>query len=261
MGLTFKVIKAYRKLLFHLSASENPLYLFYYKRFFKPRLGSLDEVLDNFSKQNSPTTFLQIGANDGFNGDPIHKFIKRDNWSGILLEPQPDVYHNWLVKIHKKRPEIKTINAALDEKDGKRILYKLAISNERWASGLSSFDKQQLLSKVTHKRFLKHVKREGIIVPERENDLIVEHEIDTISPETLFSKFGDQRINIVAIDTEGYDFEIIKMLDITKINPDIILYEDENLKQEAAKECMKYLCDNGYKITTIRKDVIAIKIN
>lgn len=261
MGLTFKLIKAYRQLLFKLSASENPLFLFYYKKIFKPKIGSLDEVLDNFSKQNSPINFLQIGANDGFNGDPIHKFIKRDNWRGVMLEPQPDVYNNSLTRIHRKRPEIRTINAALDIKDGTRIIYRFAISNERWANGLSSFDKQQLLSKVKNKRFLKHVKREGITLPQNEEDLIVEHRVDTISADKVPSFFGDQRINLIAIDTEGYDFEIIKMLDLTKINPDIILYEDENLNLETAKECKDYLHQHGYKTNTIRKDVIAIKID
>ncbi|PKP34690.1 MAG: FkbM family methyltransferase, partial [Bacteroidetes bacterium HGW-Bacteroidetes-15] len=251
MGVVFKVLKRYRRLLFNLSASENPLFLMYYRHLYKPRPGSLDEVLDNFSRNNSPVTFLQIGANDGFNGDPIHKFIKRDNWEGIMLEPQPDVYNNSLVKIHKKRPGIKTINAALDEKDGTRPLYKLAISNERWANGLSSFDKQQLLSKVNNKRFLKHVKREGITLPEKEEDLIVEYEIETISPKALLSKLGNQKINLLAIDTEGFDFEILKMLDLNIIDPELILYEEENFDGNTAKECREYLEKHGYITTTI----------
>lgn len=261
MGLVFKLTKAYRKLMFNLSASENPLYLFYYKKIFKPKPDSLDEILDNFSRINSPITFLQIGANDGFNGDPIHKFIKRYNWKGVMLEPQPDVYQKYLTKIHSKRPDIKTVNAALDLTDGTRTIYRLAISNERWANGLSSFDKQQLLSKVKNRRFLKHVKREGVSLPSNDEDLIVQHTIETISPESLLKKFGDQRINLVAIDTEGYDFEIIKMLDLKRINPDLILYEDENLDEETAKACKKYLHDHRYKTTTIRKDVIASKID
>src|SRR4051812_13445402 len=32
--------------------------------------------------------FLQIGAFDGQHGDPIHGFVKKYAWQGILVEPQ-----------------------------------------------------------------------------------------------------------------------------------------------------------------------------
>jgi hypothetical protein len=34
-------------------------------------------------------TFIQVGAFDGITTDPLHKYITRYGWRGILMEPQP----------------------------------------------------------------------------------------------------------------------------------------------------------------------------
>jgi len=36
--------------------------------------------------------FIQVGANDGEYGDPLHSFIVKYPWHGILVEPQPDIF-------------------------------------------------------------------------------------------------------------------------------------------------------------------------
>ena len=65
-----------------------------------------------------------------------------------MLEPQPIVFKQYLTKIHGKRKEILPINAAVSENNGKPLLYTLAFSKERWATGLSSFNKAVLLEKI-----------------------------------------------------------------------------------------------------------------
>ena len=259
MTLLFRLKKCYTKFWFNLSASENQLFLLYYRHFYRPRKHSLDEFISNFSKKKRQVTFLQIGANDGFVYDPLHKFIKRDNWRGIMLEPQPDVYREYLVKLHRNRPEITTLNAALDHKDGYKPLYKLSISNERWATGLSTFNKDVLLKKVEDGSLLKHIKRQRLVLPDNLPDAVVSEEVMTISPETLLAKFGQAGFDLLAIDTEGFDFEILKMLDLKRISPHIILYEEVNFDKKTASECRNYLQSYGYHCLSIKKDVLAIK--
>ena len=260
MGLRFRLKKWYKQLMFNLSAAENPLFLAYYRHLYKPKPGTVEEFLDSYSRKNRPVTFLQIGANDGFIQDPLHKFIKRDHWRGVLLEPQPDVFNNFLVKLHRKREEVKPINAALDEKDGTRPLYRLSVSNERWATGLSSFVREVLVKKVDDRRMMKHVRRQGITLPENVDEMIVADEVPTISPETLLKEFGNEGFDLLAIDTEGFDFEILKMLDLSRISPRVILYEEAILGEKTAGECRAYLEKHGYSCRTIRKDVLAVKI-
>ncbi len=260
MSLPFRLQKRVKRFLFNLSAAENSIYLAYYKYLYRPRKGSVAEHIDNYSKKNSPVTFLQIGANDGFIYDPIHKFIKRDNWRGIMLEPQPDVFNQFLVRLHRKRPEITLINAALDAKDGTKTLYIPAVSNERWATGLASFNREVLVNKIKDGTLKRQALKQGITLPEDENELIASREIETISPETLLARFEDERIDLLAVDTEGFDYEILKMLDLSRVKPDIILYEEVNFDPATAAECRAYIERHGYVCRAISKDVLAIKV-
>lgn len=260
MTIKYFIKKAYNNLRFYLSSTENLIYLGFYKYLYKPKEGSLSGFLDHYSKTKERITFLQIGANDGFIYDPIQKFIKRDNWNGVMLEPQPDVFNQFLVKIHAKRPEIIPINAALSPKDGKTTLYTIAFSKERWATGLSSFDKEVLLEKFKNGVIAKKAIKEGIMLPVKESDWIAEVEIDSMSPTTLLKKFENKKIDLLAIDTEGYDFEILKMLDLRTIKPEVIIYEEEHFDDETIKKCKEYLENLGYMHHRVGRDVYAKKV-
>jgi hypothetical protein len=48
-------------------------------------------------------------------------------------------------------------------------------------------------------------------------DLIIEREIQTKNIETVIEKYKFKKIDILHIDTEGYDFEIIQSIDFNKI--------------------------------------------
>lgn len=259
MSLLFQLKKKYKNFLFNLSAAENPLWLGYYRYIYKPSSGSLAEFIDRYSKEKKSITFLQIGANDGFIYDPIHKFIKRDNWRGIMLEPQPAVFNKYLIRLHRKRPEITVINAALDVKDGTKILYIPSVSNERWATGLASFNREVLVNKIKDGTLRRQALKQGITLSDNEEELITGHEIETISPETLLKRFGSDKIDLLAVDTEGFDYEILKMLDLDRISPDVILYEEVNFDPATAAECRSYLERHGYTCHTISKDVLATR--
>ena len=36
--------------------------------------------------------FVQVGANDGVNHDPIFHHVRKYNWKGLLIEPIPDIF-------------------------------------------------------------------------------------------------------------------------------------------------------------------------
>jgi len=138
--------------------------------------------------------------------------------------------------------------------------YKLAISNERWATGLASFNREVLVKKIEDGSLLKHIRRQGIILPENEDDIIAADEVPTISPETLLKKFSKGCFKLLAIDTEGFDYEILKMLDLGRVSPEVILYEEVNLDVKKARDCRKYLEQHGYSCRATGKDVLAVKI-
>ena len=259
MRLKYRIKKAWRKVVFNLSSSENPLFLAYCRHIYKPKPGTIAVFLDRFSREHKTVTFLQVGANDGFINDPLHLFIKRDNWNGVLLEPQPEVFNEYMAKLHRKRPGITAINAALDREDGTRPIYKMAISSERWAHGLSSFNREVLERKIDDGSMLKNIRRQGVKLPEKREDYITSEPVRTISPETLMKYFEGKTLDLLAIDTEGFDYEILKMLDLDRISPEVVIYEEMVFDEETKKECRRYLESHGYSCQSLERDVIAVR--
>lgn len=258
MKLTYAAVKAYRQFIFSLSAAENPLLLWYYHRLYKPAPGSLAAFISAYSlSKQAGVRFLQIGACDGFVYDPLHKFIKRDNWQGVMLEPQPEVVRNQLSRLYSKREGVRIINAALDRRKGKRMLYTIALSSERWATGLASFNRDILIGKLQSGMLEKHFRRQGIDFTGSPGDAVKGIEVNTITPCEISTLFGDEGIDLLAVDTEGYDYEIIRMLDIDTLSPEIILFEEINLSPEEMTECRSYLASKGYRIITFGKDSVA----
>ena len=44
------------------------------------------------ASKTSNMSFIQVGANDGLYDDPIRKFVLNYPWTGVLIEPQPEVF-------------------------------------------------------------------------------------------------------------------------------------------------------------------------
>jgi len=59
------------------------------------------------------------------------------------------------------------------------------------------------------------------------------------------------------IDTEGYDYEIIKSIDFSQIKPRMIYYEHWCFNSDI-EECSKYLEDKGYRLIQEYADTLAI---
>ncbi len=248
----------YKDFIFNLSADNNPLFLAYYKNYYTPKQGSIAAFADFFSRRNHPLTVVQIGANDGFNHDPIHKFIKRDKWQGVLLEPQPDVYHQYLERLHKNSPGINTLNAALDYQDGSSTIYRVSFSKARWATGLTSFDRAVVEKAVISDYVKDCARREGVDIPAKIEDRIEAIPIKAISPRTLLEKYNISSIDWLQIDTEGFDFEIIKMFNIGITQPSVIVFEHFQFSDEERKKCFDHLHEHGYQLKQYGRDVLAI---
>ncbi|HMP99439.1 MAG TPA: FkbM family methyltransferase [Cyclobacteriaceae bacterium] len=258
-SLRHKAKLKYKTFIFNLCANRNPVYIAFYKYLYKPKKGTLAYMLDKYSRNTANLTVIQIGANDGFNHDPIVKFIKRDNWNGVLLEPQPYVFDTYLKKLHQKSDQIHTLNAALNYEDGIRSMYNIAFSKSRWATGLSSFDKAVLYDAIDSGHVALRAKKEGILLPEKREDYIEEVQIACISPATLLKQYKIEKIDLLQIDAEGFDYEIIKMMNIAESKPGMIVFEDSHLNAEQLAECHNLLIANDYEIRKTSGNAVAIK--
>src|SRR5947208_7530018 len=52
----------------------------------------LDWVIERFGDAHPEATFIQIGANEGHELDPLTGPIERRRWTGVMVEPVPYVF-------------------------------------------------------------------------------------------------------------------------------------------------------------------------
>jgi FkbM family methyltransferase len=259
MSLFQQAKNSFKNLRFSIASVNNPVLNRIYRAYYKPKQRSLAALLYKFSLSHSPVHFMQVGANDGCFHDPLFKFIRMFKWKGVLLEPQPYVFENYLKRLHKNSPGIIPVNAALSYEDGEADIYKIAFSNARWATGLASFNKHALESAIASGHVARMAKRYGEELPANENEFIASVKIKTISPGTLISTYGLKRIEWLQIDAEGFDFEIIKMMEIEKTQPRVIVYENSHLSEADQNSCLELLRKNNYSVTNIQENTVAMK--
>lgn len=248
----------YKDLIFSFAVCCKTIITIFIKLFYKPKSGTVEFIINEFSKLNPKLTVVQVGANDGFNNDPIYKFIQRDSWKGILIEPQKHTYTKYLKRLYKNSKHIIPVNAAISNEDGEMTLYKISFCNERWATGLATFDKEGLMRMVNDGNIERRANKYGITVPKDKDDYIMAETVQVLSPTTLTNRFGITQFDFLMVDTEGYDFEILKMFFKANIIPSLLVFEQMHFSAEEITGCHNLLENNNYKFKQIKGNTIAL---
>ncbi|MCB0686705.1 MAG: FkbM family methyltransferase [Saprospiraceae bacterium] len=258
MSIKTRFKKIRQKLLFRLSSTNHPLYLGFYKYLFRPKSGSLAFYLDQLSRDKDNFFVLQIGANDGMTHDPIHKFIKRDRWKGVLLEPQEPVFRKFLSPLYQNQQGITVLNAALGVEDGEANLYCIGFSDRRWASGLASFDRSVVEKAFESGHVARQTQKENETIPNDADKWIVPVKVPVLSVSTLIHKYAIDHIDLLQIDTEGYDYEIIRLFDFDQLRPMAISYENMHLSPADKESCEAYLQQKNYRLMHFGGNTLAV---
>ena len=110
-----------------------------------------------------------------------------------------------------------------------------------WYDQLGSFNKDHIL---------KHL--DGILEP-----YIVSEKINTIPLQDIFDKHKVKKVDLIHIDTEGYDYKVLLTIDFSKYRPRVILYEHKHLSDFERKSSESLLKNNGYICTQYGGDTLA----
>ena len=195
-----------------------------------------------------------LGAHIGIHiKDEISKI--KDS-SILLVEPVP---HN-ISAINENLKEFKNIHlepvAVASVRETKDFFFVKATSinklKKHWASGIGSFNKNHLLNHRT-KRFL------------IEEDDIDKIPIKTIKFEDLIEKYSITEIDKILIDIEGYEYEILRDMDLKKVRINSILFEYKHFDGyqktgEKLEEILKKFEENNYKTSKVdEENILAIK--
>lgn len=195
------------------------------------------KILEAFAQVFPEAVFVEIGANDGDHHDHLRPVVLSHAWRGVMVEPVPGVFDR-LRANYGGLERIALENAAIGEQVGQMPFYHLesraADGSEmpNWSDGLGSFSRDVLLS---HRR----------LMPDIESH-IVATDVQCLTFEALCQKHGLQTVDLVVIDTEGYDYRILRTIDFTTHRPGLIVYEHYHLSRDERIASRAYVRELGY---------------
>ena len=206
-----------------------------------------------FERDIPQARFVQVGSNDGEQQDPLTAAIDRRRWRGVMVEPVPYVF----ARLRRRRgdqPGVHLANVAVAPETGTQTFYHLreATREERaqgilpdWYDALGSFDRETLVAHAPYMPDADLVSRiEAIEVP-------------TTTFEELCHRGGLDGVDIVHIDTEGYDFEVIKLIDFERWRPQLLIYEHLHLGEDRGR-AEQHLRERGYELASFEMDTCAL---
>lgn len=211
----------------------------------------LESILNKLLSQKGQINFVQIGGNDGVNFDPLYHFVtwNENKVSGYILEPVLD-YFMELQHNYKNHPLIKTLNLAIHNSEETMIIHRVNPESANilpeYSKGIASFNKEN------------HI---NCKIPSIH---IIEEKVNCISLNNLMKEHEIKNIDLLQIDTEGYDSEIILNIDFSKVKPSIINFEyyiPNTMSKETFNQILKVLHENDYEIWQEINDITAYQRN
>ncbi len=193
-----------------------------------------EEILTAFAKKNKNIKFLQIGANDGISHDCLYKIVLKYKWQGVAVEPLEEFFKKLQLN-YSFYNLVRPVRYALHPTEKNMTIFKLNplkyCDYGYWANGIASFNKNHLI---------KHN------ILERD---IIEEIVPCINLMELITNNNLEKIDYLQIDTEGFDVEVLKMIDFNCISPKLIRFEYSNLNREELNTAIDIL--SNY---TLKKD-------
>jgi FkbM family methyltransferase len=180
--------------------------------------------------------FIEVGANDGKYLDPLYPYVIKNNWSGILIEPNHIVFeelkHNY--------------------KDTNNLFFENCIVSDK--SGMVDFyyngDNITTLHNTLSYNYAKNNFKEDLkIVPTL-----------SLTFDDLIQKYDIKKVDVLMTDVEGYDLDLLKTFPFNNIKPKIIMSEHTHLHHlnQTLEDMISFLGNQGYECYINDSDIVGI---
>jgi FkbM family methyltransferase len=201
--------------------------------------------LRQLAAQRTDVFVLQCGANDGIAKDPVNVFFRDYGWHGLLLEPVQHIFRK-LQQTYDGLPRLRLVNAALASNNGDVPFYRVLPGPlvPDWCDHLGSFSRDVILS---HRYKFEQI----------EDHLVLEH-VAGITFQRLVERYGIERIDVLMIDTEGFDAQILNQVDFQRFRPSVIVYERIHLDPQSERDSIQLLEDAHYTMHRTRHDYVGV---
>ena len=167
--------------------------------------------------------FVEVGANDPTNhGSQSWHLEATLNWSGILIEPIPELAE----KCRKTRPKAQTYECVCVD-DSAPMSLTLFIPYDRFSHD-EIHSRSAIGKNIDGSTFSQHK----------------EIEVQTRTLNSILEEENVESIDLLSIDVEGAELEVLLGVDLNKYKPKLILLEDKHLYLDKHR----YLKNKGYKL-------------
>lgn len=217
----------------------------------------LYQALDRFSaSRGGAVRFVMAGAGDGLSGLPVRVFILRDDWRGILVEPEPYLFaclrRNFPVR---RFPNLRLVQGALRPSEhGSPLLFAVhptAIAKQP----LPIRREIRQLASLDHDQILKAIGRYGL-----SSDVIYALEAAPVSTEQLARCFfEDRHFDLLVLDCGGHETALLASMDFECMRPGGILFHAREIEGLESPLSLKLIRAN-YALRRIEDYVFAQQI-
>ena len=205
---------------------------------------------------------VQIGANDGSSGDPVHRFI-RSAWNQtnlLLCEPQPELI-SLLTETYRGHPSLQIFPGSVTPGGSELILYR--VRPDCWPQMHAGYAIESPchaapsgIASVNYLHVANFVRRWSTLDPESA--------IEELKPEALsvpsFIKcyLQAQPVHVLQVDVEGLDVALVQEALDPGLRPNIINFEHSHADETSLTELCHRLEACQYRVFKGESDVLAV---
>jgi FkbM family methyltransferase len=197
-----------------------------------------DKFVDIYFKKKYNGYFLDVGAHDGISFSNTFFLEEKRDWSGICIEPNPDVF-----TLLKRNRQSLNYNVCVSDKEGS-VVFRKVVGYSEMLSGILEFMDQKHIDRINNECAKYNSIFEDIIVESKKLSNILK--LNQI-----------KHIDYLSIDTEGAESKIIKSIDLDEIDIEFLTVENN----DSSTELRLYMKDKGYKCIKSFPDDFFIKTN
>lgn len=164
--------------------------------------------------------FVDVGAHDGRSMSNSLFFEERRGWSGVCIEPNPDVF----AALQAAR-SVACRNVAVAERSGSAE-FRVVTGYSEMLSGLDTTYSRRHRKRIESEVAQKGGSTRSIRVTTRRLD-------------ELLQELGIERVDLLAIDVEGAEVSVLRSLDLRRFGVKVVLVENNERSTRAARELIR----------------------
>lgn len=209
------------------------------------------EIINNFNTstyclEQGYKSMIKIGANDGVTDEKFLAFMTiTKDLKAVFVEPLGYMLERAKEK-YKSHKNIVYKNVAIAEEKGELPFYYLGPKlyeahpdAPKFCAMLGSFNPTHIWSELRG----------------RYSDFIVIEKVPTDTLMAVIEEVDLFDVDILQIDTEGFDYKILRQLDLEKCRPKLIFFEYKHLSPQEKVQALELLSPL-YRISALEQDYV-----